>query len=613
MAEINSYVREYLEYYCSFPYPQQYAVLINGPWGSGKTHVVKRFLNESNIKHLYISLYGVNDFKQIEDSFFQQLHPLLASKGMRIVSAVAKGLLKTAVKIDLDRDGNSDGSVTSQMPDINLPSYLSDAKDRVLVFDDLERCKIPVTDVLGYINSFVEHDDAKAIIIANEQGITKDQVEAYRLTKEKVIGTTLDVRAEFETALAHFNVLIDDKFAHEFFKTKTDDFRILFEQSETHNLRLLQQAMWHFQRFLKTFSDKHRMHTEAITSIFKLFFALSFELKSGRLTETQIAELDGNYWLSVLRDKNSLEPSTFEKLEQRYSGVQFNSNLLSYKILSDIIARNVSDSVAIQKFLDQHPLFSNPQSEPSWRVLWYAMTRSEKEIAEAMIRFESDFLSNVFRSRGEILHVAGIRLWFGRIGALGKNPSEVAEEMMAYIDGLYDDNKLEPNAERGIGVWDDNWDGLAFWEKETDEFRRISSHLGERQQQVLLESYPAKAVALMEEMQSDVDLFFKRLCLTNSEENLYYRVPILALIEPKDFVFRFLALERKFQREVLMVFKPRYEHPNIRADLKPEHPWLVNVQQLLLEEASHMSAIPRYSIESWVARYLEPAINCFQS
>ena len=36
----NQYVKEAVVRYCHFPHPQQFAILITGRWGSGKTHFI---------------------------------------------------------------------------------------------------------------------------------------------------------------------------------------------------------------------------------------------------------------------------------------------------------------------------------------------------------------------------------------------------------------------------------------------------------------------------------------------------------------------------------------------------------------------------------------------
>lgn len=49
----------------------------------------------------------------------------------------------------------------------------SDSRTRIFIFDDLERCSLPINEILGYINSLVEHESEKVLIVANQQAIGK--------------------------------------------------------------------------------------------------------------------------------------------------------------------------------------------------------------------------------------------------------------------------------------------------------------------------------------------------------------------------------------------------------------------------------------------------------
>jgi DNA replication protein DnaC len=65
----NRDVERALKEYCSFPHSQGFAVMLNGRWGSGKTHFINSILSDlvppgkdpKNYKPLYVSLYGVKD------------------------------------------------------------------------------------------------------------------------------------------------------------------------------------------------------------------------------------------------------------------------------------------------------------------------------------------------------------------------------------------------------------------------------------------------------------------------------------------------------------------------------------------------------------------------
>jgi Cdc6-like AAA superfamily ATPase len=114
MATNNQHIENFLEYYYKLSTPPEYAILIKGKWGAGKTWFIQQSLKklkERGGKYLYVSLYGVNNLDQIENEFFRQLHPLLSSKGVTLAGKLLKGLLKTTIKFDIDSDGKDDGTV----------------------------------------------------------------------------------------------------------------------------------------------------------------------------------------------------------------------------------------------------------------------------------------------------------------------------------------------------------------------------------------------------------------------------------------------------------------------------------------------------------------------
>ena len=74
MSHPNQHVTEYLDYYCAMDNAPEFAVLLNGEWGSGKTWFIKKFIEENDLKIIYVSLYGITSFTEIEDEFFRQLH-----------------------------------------------------------------------------------------------------------------------------------------------------------------------------------------------------------------------------------------------------------------------------------------------------------------------------------------------------------------------------------------------------------------------------------------------------------------------------------------------------------------------------------------------------------
>ena len=94
----NRHIKEYLKYYIGLPHPPHYAVLIDGPWGIGKTFLVRKFLDEhfegQENAYTYISLYGLTSQEDLDNAFLQGLYPFLGWKGTKIAGRVAKTALK---------------------------------------------------------------------------------------------------------------------------------------------------------------------------------------------------------------------------------------------------------------------------------------------------------------------------------------------------------------------------------------------------------------------------------------------------------------------------------------------------------------------------------------
>ena len=139
-----------------------YALLITGPWGCGKTYFWKNVI-EPKLKHLkcdggpcrplYASLYGCEATKEVDTQLFLASHPHLREKWTSRLSTVGGHALKQVVK----------AFTRFELPAIDL-RWLVDTEHAVLCIDDLERTQMPMKEALGYINTFVEFDTPYEIL-----------------------------------------------------------------------------------------------------------------------------------------------------------------------------------------------------------------------------------------------------------------------------------------------------------------------------------------------------------------------------------------------------------------------------------------------------------------
>ena len=153
----------------------KYATLLNGAWGSGKTYFIKKFINElekkylkdkKNKKPIYISLYGLSSISEIKNKILLSLIKKESVK--KILPFFNLGL---EIGSDLVESKTFIQKSNHKLEKIIEAFFKID--NLIIFFDDLERCNININSILGYINELVEHNNAKVIIVADENKIGK--------------------------------------------------------------------------------------------------------------------------------------------------------------------------------------------------------------------------------------------------------------------------------------------------------------------------------------------------------------------------------------------------------------------------------------------------------
>lgn len=617
MLNPNEYIEQFLEYYYSFDKSPEYAVLIKGKWGVGKTWFIKRTLNsleKNSGKFLYVSLYGVQDTREIENEFFKQLHPLLSTKTMGLVGKIVKGLLKTTIKVDLDNDGKADASISSQTPDIELPEYLTQTEDFVLVFDDLERCPIKIGNILGYINHFVEHQGYKVVILANEEEIfdeDKKNEGTYRRIKEKLVGKTFEITPDFDGALEHFINQVNCTDVKEIYLNNTSVIKNLYDSSAYENLRHLKQSLWDFERLYLHLTEKIKDNEELIVHLLKLYLCYSFEIKSGNILPQDIKLLKSSYLSSLIpKDNKEKDKTPYEKVSKKYKNISFHDSLIEESLWIEIFDRGYIDSVSIEESLLKSNYFKEDNT-PTWIKLWHCIDLSNDDFLEYIEIVQTEFQEMKFDDIGIVKHLVGLFIWFADINVYSKTKTEVLTFSKQYIDHLKSKNCLiRTNTRFAKHLENESWGGLAFYGRDLDEFKEFLSYLNQKSDEAVLESYPDSGRELLGLMETDVDKFYRRLTLNNHEDNIYYEIPILSYIKPDEFISVFMNISSNNKRTVFYALGSRYEFSNFNAKLYPELDWLNCVKEKLLEQKQSLNGtIAGYFLGGFIEEYLDKAIS----
>lgn len=196
-AAVKSYIDDNL------PGEYRYALMLNGSWGSGKTYFIQKNIMQSYIREgkpvqgIYVSLNGLKDRNEIIASLMSSIASKKFGKNILFLSNLTTFGIEALVERFV-------GGTTAKKLDkfTNLSSFKEG--DYFFVFDDLERCLMPLEESLGFISSFVEQYKAKVIILANEKEIKNgfaQRMDYYQFAVNKDLKIDLSNKKSKQTVL----------------------------------------------------------------------------------------------------------------------------------------------------------------------------------------------------------------------------------------------------------------------------------------------------------------------------------------------------------------------------------------------------------------------------
>ncbi|MBZ9788208.1 KAP family NTPase [Psychroflexus sp. CAK57W] len=404
-SELNLNVSKYLQEYVKMSNPQ-YATMLKGSWGCGKTFFIKNELEKwnkegSDINAFYVSVYGLNSIKQLTQKLKEEISPFWHSKGMKIARKIGSGILKSAIKVDLNsKDEGVDENAFTLHSELDLLSIFKNDDgsikgEKVFVFDDLERSEIPLNQLFGFINEFVEHHKCKVILVSDEDKLEelnsseRKEIKVdspyklkYKNFKEKLVGQTLSIEADYLNATSIFIEEKTDKQQAYFEKNKELILKI-FVASKTDNLRLLRQFFSDFERFIDPIENEFNEYERY--DIIKLSILIHYlinylEFKDGNKEIVEWGTNSISFELYFQKNKSddkeeSEADSKYKIFEDKYS--QFiddrsaiqNIKILDYEIFAEHLKKGyVNYDLIIEKIKNNSLL--NTSEKKDWEKLY---------------------------------------------------------------------------------------------------------------------------------------------------------------------------------------------------------------------------------------------------
>ena len=195
-----------------------YAIMLTGAWGTGKTYYWKKALAPSieamdspviikdhilKYKALHVSLFGVDSLNNLILRVAKAKYLETDNKWINSATTLTVAAFKKFAK-KYEVEGEDLELLIKTLKDVDLQRF-------VFCFDDLERLsKEMLLEVMGYINSMVENDGVKVVVLCNEKEllakigedeVIKEKGDEYKPYKEKLIRFTYQMSADIAKVL----------------------------------------------------------------------------------------------------------------------------------------------------------------------------------------------------------------------------------------------------------------------------------------------------------------------------------------------------------------------------------------------------------------------------
>lgn len=237
-----------VEDYCNIDQPN-YAIMVNGTWGVGKTFFIKNLFKKKNKPRLiYVSLFGITESNEIDDQIFAALFGNIDASDSEIKKA-GDLLGKAFSAFGENSTGTALGAFTSAAGGALKNRALKNLGEGVvLVFDDLERAQISPYLCLSKINKYVEHQKLKVLILSDEEKIDDPKYFEY---KEKVVLHTNHLeRTTQEICTICFDAMSD--FSHTRLDSFKSELQYMVDLMEPSNLRTIIHGLNCFRLLVNT-------------------------------------------------------------------------------------------------------------------------------------------------------------------------------------------------------------------------------------------------------------------------------------------------------------------------------------------------------------------------
>ena len=597
-----------------------YAIMINGEWGSGKTYfwnnkirkkIESMQLNGKRYTAIYMSLYGISNLEEISKKIFIETTQLMDKNLRKFMDANGQTNIPEYAKTGLDM-ANFFG-VTQNGDKIDYADFFS-TDDKVLCFDDLERANVDVIDILGYINNFVEHDHIKTIIICNEKELSTklkssnlemktfiatylldkqgelnkadkpmvekiqekiehvfDKANDYERIKEKLIGETFEYAPKFDYIIN--GILMRYENEPDLIRFLRENTRLIittFERSGTRNLRILKHALNDFKKVFDMVNRSYPNTSHRIMQTMLIFtIAILFEIKAGKVTKNKFINIEDNeeYKAILVSSRVLMDNRQFyiKEFDNNYY-YNFKSEYRFFKFIEYYIRTRIFDMKIFKKDMETIRNTIDTDSLPGYkRLLTEEYWKISDDEFDGVIE---DIIKDIKEGNLELIDIVKIYAYFSYFSRKDLINYDIKTLKNVFFDGM---NKASLKSEYCENV-NEELSKIAI-EEFAEDMEEILKHFDNLNNQLLDKKY--------REMAEDV---FK--CIPMRMEQFYEKFDKQCMKLP---IFKYYDSYQLFQRiscasnEDIVLIKEKLldRVEKYKKEIEPEMPNIRLLKQIL--------------------------------
>ena len=519
-----------------------YAIMINGEWGSGKTYfwnnkikpkIESMQLNGKRYTAIYMSLYGISNLEEISKKIFIETTQLMDKNLKKFMDASGVKNIPEYAKTGLDM-ANFFG-VTQNGDRIDYGQFFS-TDDKVLCFDDLERANVDVIDILGYINNFVEHDHIKTIIICNEKELSTklknsnlemktfiatylldkenklniktdkpmverirdtieyvfDKANDYERIKEKLIGETFEYVPEFNYIINGILMRYENyPDLIRFLRENTNLIISTFNKSGTRNLRILKHSLTNFKKIFDMVNKSYPNTNHRVLQTMLIFtIAISFEIKAGKITKDKFVNINNTeeYKAILVSSRVFMDNRQFyiKEFDNNYY-YNFKAEYRFFKFIELYVRTRIFDMKVFKQDMeniintvdtDKLPGYKRLLTEEYWKI-------SDDQFSGVV----SEVLEDVKNGRIELINVVKLFAYFAHFVRKGLIDYDMKTIKSVFLNGMNVSSLTSsycPNVEEELA-------SLAIEEDKSDDMEEILQYFDTINEKLREKMYREKA------------------------------------------------------------------------------------------------------------------------